>query len=149
MKIALASDHAGFQLKEQIKNYLINNYEIHDFGCLSENRVDYPDFIKKAAIAVSENEYERAIVFCGSGVGANIVANKIPNIRAVLCFSEYIAEFSRRHNNTNVLVLAGRLTTIDLAERYVDIWLKAPFEAGRHQDRLNKIKELEDSFIRK
>jgi ribose 5-phosphate isomerase B len=140
----MASDHAGFALKEQIKDYLcLGNYTIHDFGCFNEERVDYPDFIYQAALAVSHGEYERAVVFCGSGVGASIVANKVPGIRAVLCFSEYIAEYSRLHNDTNVLVLPGRLVTIDNAKRFTHIWLKAPFEKGRHQERLDKITEIE------
>lgn len=142
--IALASDHAGFELKEIIKNYLEEkNIAFKDFGCYNEERVDYPDFISKAAFSVSEKECDKAVLFCGSGVGASIVANKVPGIRAVLCFNEYLAEFSRRHNNSNALVLAGRLVAPDLAKRYVDIWLKSPYDGDRHQQRLDKITQLE------
>lgn len=147
MKIAIASDHAGFELKEKIKNYLSENgNQVEDFGCNSEERVDYPDYIKLAAIAVSQGNAERAVLVCGSGVGASIVGNKIPGIRAVLCFNEYIAEYSRLHNNSNALALAGRLVTFECAKRFVDIWLKTPYEGGRHQNRLDKITELEKEY---
>ena len=144
MKIALASDHAGYALKEEIKAYLVQQkMSLHDFGCFDESRVDYPDFISQAAKAVARGDFERGIVFCGSGVGASIVANKVPGIRAVLCFNEYLAEYSRKHNNTNILALAGRLVPYDLAVRYVDLWLATPYEGGRHQQRLDKITLLE------
>ena len=143
----MACDHAAFELKTQIIDYLDElSYEIEDFGAFSENRVDYPDIISKAAFAVSKGECEKGIFLCGSGVGASIVANKVPGIRAVLCFSEYIAEMSRRHNDANVLVLAGRLVTFELAKRYIDVWMNSPFDGGRHQDRLDKIKVLEQKI---
>jgi ribose 5-phosphate isomerase B len=143
MKLAFASDHAGFELKEIIKEYLNEKYRIEDFGCYTEERCDYPDLIVKAARSVAHGEADRALIFCGSGVGASITANKVHGVRCVLCFNEYIAEYSRLHNDTNALALAGRLLTPDIAKRLVDIWLTAPYEGGRHQGRLDKIHQIE------
>lgn len=144
MKIALASDHAAFALKEQVSDYLKSKgHEIKDYGTDSEASMDYPDTIKEAARAVSRHEAERGVVLCGSGIGASIVANKIRGIRAALCMDEYSAEFSRRHNDANVLVLAGRRRTMDDVSRYLDIWFSTPYEGGRHQNRLDKISQLE------
>lgn len=144
MKIALATDHAAFELKEQVKTYLLKKgFEVEDFGAYSPARVDYPDTIKLAARAVSGGECERGVVLCGSGIGASIVANKVRGIRAVLCMDEYSAEFSRRHNNANVLVLAGRRRTMEDAARYIDIWFSTDYEGGRHDARVAKISDLE------
>ncbi|HOJ50874.1 MAG TPA: ribose 5-phosphate isomerase B [Spirochaetota bacterium] len=147
-KIGVASDHAGFDLKEKVIVYLKKNgYDVIDYGCYSTESTDYPDWIVKPCIDIRDDKIKRAIVICGSGVGASIVANKVRGIRAVLCFNEYVAEYSRRHNNSNVLVLAGRLTTIDLAERYINIWLNTEFEGGRHQKRIDKIKKIEEGYF--
>lgn len=148
MKIVLAADHGGYELKEIIKEYLNSQgHQIEDVGCYSEESTDYPDWVSKAAKAVAAGEAERGIVFCGSGIGASIVANKVDGVRAVLCFSDYLAEYSRLHNNANVMALAGRLVAPDLAKRYVDIWLKTEYEGGRHQRRLDKITALEKESI--
>jgi ribose 5-phosphate isomerase B len=144
MKVAIASDHAAFDLKEQIKAYLEKKgFEILDFGADSAQSMDYPDTIKLAARSVSKGESGRAVVLCGSGVGASIVANKIKGIRAALCMDEYTAEYSRRHNNANVLVLPGRRRTMDDISRYLDIWFSTEYEGGRHQTRLDKIALIE------
>lgn len=147
MKIALASDHGGFKLKEQIKLFLNSQgHEILDFGCFSNESCDYPDFIQKAAVAVADNNAERAIVFCGSGVGASIVANKVPGVRAALCTSDYVAEYSRLHNDSNILAIGERLTSEEDAKRWIAIWLKTAYEGGRHQQRLDKITKMENSL---
>ncbi|MFN4215844.1 MAG: ribose 5-phosphate isomerase B [Brevinematales bacterium] len=144
MKIAIASDHAAYSLKEHLKNYLTNTgHEIIDFGTHSEESMDYPDTIKLAARAVAKHEVDRGIVLCGSGIGASIVANKIRGIRAALCLDEYSAEYSRRHNDANVMVLGGRRTTPEEAEKLVDIWLSTAFEGGRHIRRIEKIHIIE------
>ncbi len=144
MKIAMASDHAAYQLKEHLKMYLQKNgYEVVDFGTHSEESMDYPDTIKLATRAVAKKEADYGIVLCGSGIGASIVANKIRGIRAALCLDAYSAEYSRRHNDANVLVLGGRRTSPEEAEKFVSIWLSTEFEGGRHIRRLEKIHEIE------
>lgn len=110
IKIALAADYGGYKLKEEVKKVLEQQgYEILDYGCNSLKSVDYPDYIQKAAWAVAQNRAQFGIVFCGSGVGASIVANKVPKIRAVLGYNEYVVEYSRRHNNANILALGEGL----------------------------------------
>lgn len=139
MKISIASDHAGFCLKEEIKKAL-PDYEWVDFGAHSTDSIDYPDTGFPASKAIAEGECEKGILICGSGIGMSIVANKVPGIRAALCNSPEIARLSRMHNDANVLVLAGRFTPTPLALEIVSVWLNTPFEAGRHQTRINKIK---------
>jgi ribose 5-phosphate isomerase B len=145
MKIAIASDHAAWKLKEELKAYLKGKgHELVDFGTDSEASMDYPDTIKLAARSVSKGESERAVVLCGSGVGASIVANKVRGIRAVLALDEYSAEYSRRHNDSNVIALAGRRTEAPLAKKILDLWFGTAFEGGRHQARLDKIAKIEN-----
>ncbi len=144
MKIALAADHAGFLLKEEVKAYLTGKgHEVIDYGTNSLERMDYPDTIKLAARAVAGGICEQGVVVCASGVGAAIVANKIRGVRAALCLDEFTAEYSRSHNNANVISLAGKRQTMTDVSRYLDIWLSMPFEKGRHQKRLDKIREIE------
>jgi ribose 5-phosphate isomerase B len=143
MKIAIASDHAGFELKEQIKNYL-SDYNIEDFGTNSDESMDYPDTGFNAADAVSKGECERGILICGSGIGMSIVANKVSGIRAALCQTKEFAELSRKHNDSNILVLSGRFISRYLAKEIIDVWLKTEFENGRHQTRIDKIKLYEN-----
>lgn len=144
MKVAIASDHAAFGMKESVREYLKQKgHEVTDFGTMSEDSMDYPDTIRLAAKAVSEGKAERGVVFCGSGVGASIVANKFRGVRAALSLDEYTAEYSRRHNDANVIALAGRRTTIDDAKKILDIWFSTAFEGGRHQNRLDKIAKIE------
>jgi ribose 5-phosphate isomerase B len=149
MKIALASDHAAFELKEKVKAWLEKKkYEVIDYGTHSTESMDYPDTIVQAARAVSKGQCEKAVVMCGSGIGASIVANKVRGVRAALCMDEYSAEFSRRHNNANVLVLAGRRRTMDDVERYLDIWFDTAYESGRHDRRIAKIADIESEECR-
>lgn len=141
--IAIGSDHAGFDLKEKLKQYL-NELALpfHDFGTTSAERTDYPDWGSKVARAISKEEHQRGILICGAGIGMSIVANKFKGVRAALCCSEYMAEICRRHNDANVIVFGGRTTTPVLAKRMLKIWLETPFDGGRHLNRVNKINEL-------
>src|SRR5437867_3533829 len=128
MKIAVASDHAGFEYKEQIKQLLAKlGHEVRDFGTYSTERVDYPQFIRPAAEAVARGEFDRGIVLGGSGNGEAMVANKVRGIRCALCWNEESARLSRQHNDANVLSLGERMMTEDLALRIVRIWLTTDF----------------------
>jgi len=148
-KIVIGSDHAGYPLKEAIKQYLTEmGEEITDLGTHSEDDIDYPDFGIMISEKVSSGEFSRGILFCGSGVGMTIVANKFPSVRAVLCLDEDTARMSRLHNDTNILVLAGRQTDIETAKAITNAWLKTAFEGGRHKRRLDKIRELEKRLFR-
>jgi ribose 5-phosphate isomerase B len=138
MKIAIASDHAGFKLKEAVKDFL-QDYEVKDFGAKSSDSMDYPDTGFPAAISVASGECECGILICGSGIGMSIVANKVDGIRAALCQTVQFAKLSRKHNNANVLVLSGRFISRYLAKDIIKAWLTTNFEGGRHQTRLDKI----------
>jgi ribose 5-phosphate isomerase B len=144
MKIAVASDHAGYKLKLGVTEHLRRRQiEYIDFGCYSQEKVDYVDFAVKALEAMARGECDRAILVCGTGIGMGIVANKFKGIRATPCWDEYVAEMSRKHNNSNCLTLGGRVLPLDEALLIVDIWLDTPFEGGRHEERLSKISQLE------
>ncbi len=145
MKISIAADHAGFSLKERIKQALAAaGHQILDRGCYSEESVDYPDYGILAARDVADGVADRAVLICGSGIGMSIVANKVRGVRASLCANPEYAVMSRRHNDANVLTLGARLLDPDLALQIVDIWLKTPFDGGRHQRRVDKIRECGD-----
>ena len=145
MKLAIGSDHGGFALKEAIKDYLLNNgYEVEDFGCFSEESVDYPDFALKVAKAVSCGEFERGILICGTGIGISIAANKVKGVRAALCHDGLTARLAKQHNNANILCMGGRTTGVETAKDIVDNWLNSEFEGGRHLRRINKIKDIEE-----
>jgi ribose 5-phosphate isomerase B len=140
MKIALASDHAGFDYKQVIKHWLTGHgHEVKDLGTFSNERVDYPDFIRPAAEAVARGECERGIVLGGSGNGEAIVANKVRGIRCALCWNEESARLSRQHNDANMLSLGQRMLSQELALNIVELWLSTPFEGGRHTRRIAKI----------
>jgi ribose 5-phosphate isomerase B len=141
LKIALAADHAGFKLKEVIKAYLKRKHiDFYDFGALSETSVDYPDFARPAAEAVAKGEFDRGILFCGSGVGVTIVANKVKGIRAVNAYNSYIARQSRQHGDCNILCLAGKKLSRAKATTIVAVWLKTAFSGDeRHLRRIHKI----------
>ena len=140
MKIAIASDHAGFEYKEAIKRWLQQRgHDVRDFGTFSTERVDYPDFIRPAAEAVARGEYERGIVLGGSGNGEAIAANKVRGVRCGLCWNEESSRLSREHNDANVLSLGQRMISEELALRIVEIWLSTPFEGGRHVERIRKL----------
>jgi ribose 5-phosphate isomerase B len=143
-KLAIASDHAGVELKEEIKKFLPElGYPFDDFGVDGFESVDYPDYAKAVAEKVSNGEYEKGILLCGSGVGMAIVANKFPHVRAVQANDIYTAVMSRKHNDTNILALAGRVTGKELSKEIVKAWLETSFEGGRHERRLRKIKGIE------
>ncbi|MFT4902436.1 MAG: ribose 5-phosphate isomerase B [Thalassomonas sp.] len=140
MKIGLACDHAGFDYKEQLKDYLSRkNNNITDFGCYSLESVDYPDFAHKVAESVEKNENEMGIQFCGTGNGINMSANKHQGIRAALCWNSHIAEQARLHNNANILTMPARHLKWDEVIEIVDTFLSTKFEGGRHQKRVSKI----------
>ncbi len=141
MIIPIASDHAGFETKEIIKKILEERGLMAvDYGTHSEESVDYPDFAKLVSGAVSENEYERGILVCGSGQGMSMTANKYPGVRAALAWEKEIASLSRKHNDSNVLCIPGRFLSADEARVIVETWLDTEFEGGRHGRRVNKIK---------
>ena len=139
--IGIASDHGGFELKESIKEYLENNQiKYKDYGCYSEEAVDYPDYAKLVGEGVVDGNCEKGILICGTGIGISIAVNKIKGIRAALCHDCFSAEATRLHNNANVLVLGGRVVGSGLAEKIVDTFLKTDFSNDeRHIRRINKI----------
>ena len=146
MKIAIASDHRGFHLKEKVITLLkAKGHTVIDDGPASETSVDYPDFAALVAKKVSANEVDRGILICGTGIGMAIAANKFPGVRAAACADEVTAELSRRHNNLNVLCLSGDLLSSRVTERLVEIWIDTEFEGGRHERRVEKIRQLEQS----
>jgi len=144
MKIALGTDHAGYEYKERIKQYLAEKgHEVKDFGTYSPDACDYPDFIYPAALSVAKGECNRAIVMGGSGNGETIVANKVRGIRCAVCWSEEGARLSRAHNDANAMSIGARTVSIDLALKMIDIWLTTPFDGGRHARRIQKITKLD------
>jgi len=144
--VAIASDHAGYRLKEIVKAVLEEDgVPLKDYGAHSEESCDYPDFAAPAARAVSEGESDRAILCCGSAGGMAIVANKFPGVRAVACHDEWTTRMSRQHNDANVLALGGRVVDAEEARRLVRLWLGTAFEGGRHARRVSKISDLEHS----
>jgi ribose 5-phosphate isomerase B len=140
MRIALASDHAGFEYKEAIRSWLASHgHEVRDFGTASVEPVDYPDFVRPAAEAVARGDCERGIVLGGSGNGEAMTANKVRGIRCALCWSEDTARLSRQHNDANMLSIGQRMISRDIALRIVGIFLSTEFEGGRHVARVQKI----------
>lgn len=145
MKIALASDHAGFELKDAVARYLAGRGIAYtDFGSRPGETVDYVDLGEAAAASVAAGGHDRAVLVCGTGIGMSMVANKVPGLRATVCWSPVTAEMSRRHNDSNCLTLGGRVLSIDEGLALVGIWLDTPFEGGRHQRRLDKLKAVEE-----
>lgn len=136
--IAIGSDHAGFPLKEKLKTYLTEKgIEFRDFGTDSEDSCDYPVFAHRVCDAIRSGECELGILVCGTGIGMSIAANKVKGIRAAVCTEPYSAEFTRRHNNANVLCLGARVIGDGLAYLVTDAFLSAPFEGGKHQRRVD------------
>ena len=145
MKIAIASDHGGFDLKEQVKSWLQEmGHEAEDFGCLNKESCDYPDFGAAAARAVASGQCERGIVICTTGIGISIAANKVKGIRCALCSEPWSAEMTRRHNNANMLAMGAGAVGPLLARRIVETFLTTEFEGGRHQRRVDKITAVEN-----
>lgn len=149
MRIALAADHAGFELKEEIKKFLQEkNIQYQDFGTHSEKRTDFTDWGVKAVERITAGQFERGILVCGTGLGMNIIANKFFGIRATPCYNLYIARMAREHNNSNVLTLGGRVIGKDLAKEIVKVWLTAKFQGERHKRRLDKIRQAEEKNLK-
>jgi ribose 5-phosphate isomerase B len=141
--IIIGSDHAAYQMKEKIKAYIIKiGVDIEDVGAYSEDSVDYPDFGIKVASSVSKGKFKRGILLCGTGIGMSMVANKFPHVRAALCNDLFSAGMSRRHNNSNILVMGGRVIGETLAMEILKAWLETPFDGGRHQLRIEKFDNL-------
>jgi len=146
MHIALGADHAGFALKEHLKQTLVGlGHQIDDFGTNSEIATDYPPICAAVARAVVAGRADRGIVVGGSGQGEQIAANKVRGVRAALCNDPYAARMSRLHNDANVLSMGGRIIAFEMADEIVKVWLETPFEGGRHQRRLDQIAEIEQS----
>ena len=144
--IGIASDHGGFNLKKDIISLLSElGYEVNDMGPASDDSVDYPDYGISVADAVTNNVVSRGIVLCGTGIGMSIVVNRFPGIRGTLCSDVYTAKLCREHNDSNILIMGGRVVGSGLAREIVKVWLQTPFEGGRHQKRLDKIAQFDKS----
>ncbi|ADL41906.1 sugar-phosphate isomerase, RpiB/LacA/LacB family [Caldicellulosiruptor obsidiansis OB47] len=145
LKLAIGSDHAGFNLKEAVKKHLDKKgIEYKDFGTYSEESCDYPDIAKDVALAVKNGQYDFGILICGTGIGISIAANKVRGIRAALCHDTFSAKAARAHNNANILAMGARVIGEGLACEIVDAFLSSAFEGGRHQRRVDKIHLIED-----
>ena len=150
MKIAIGSDHAGWEIKHNLIHHLKDKgYKIKDFGCDNGDACDYPDFGLPVAEAVSRGEFERGILICGAGIGMSIVANKVPGVRAALCLTPVMVKVSREHNDANILILPGRIASQKESEEMTIIFLETKFsEEERHVRRLAKIKEIERKYFK-
>jgi len=147
MKIAIGSDHGGLRLKKEVIKHLEKkSIEVKDYGTYTEDSCDYPDFAEKVAEAVVAKEYDYGILICGTGIGISISANKIPGIRAALCSDTFSAHATREHNNANILAIGERVVGTGLALDIVDAFLGSTFEGGRHENRVNKIMEIEKKY---
>lgn len=144
MNIAVCSDHGGFELKLRLIPFIEEmGHTVTDFGCFSEASVDYPDMAFPMAEAVAAGEYERGIAICGTGIGVSICCNKVKGIRCALCGDVLSAELTRRHNDSNVLAMGGRIIGPETAKAITRVWLETGFDGGRHENRINKITEYE------
>ncbi len=140
LKIAIASDHAGYLYKERIKEFLASKgYNVKDFGTNSEESVDYPLYIRPAAVAVANGECDQGIILGGSGNGEAMVANKVRGVRCAVCWNKDSARLAREHNNANIISLGQRMMTVETALEVVETWLSAKFEGGRHERRIGQI----------
>jgi len=149
MTVAIGCDHAGWELKERLKAWLIQNgYQVVDFGTHSPEPVDYPDYAIQVAESVANGKAERGVLVCGTGIGMAMTANKIPGVRAAFCPDPFTARLSREHNDANVLTLGGRLMGREMAIEILGIWLNTSFQGGRHNRRIAKIGETEERYFR-
>lgn len=140
MKLAVACDHAGLELKAKVKEVLESEgHTVEDLGCYSHESCDYPEFAKKLCKGVLDRRFDRGILVCGTGLGMSYTANRYKGIRAALCLNTYMAEMARAHNDANVLVLGARILDDDTAREIVRVWMNTPFEGGRHLRRIQKI----------
>lgn len=141
-KILIASDHAGFHLKEELKKHFQSEHEFIDFGPNSSDSVDYPDYAHILSQKISESKNSFGVLICGSGIGMSMVANRYKDVRAALCLNEKMAQLSREHNNANVLVLGSRLISCEEAIKCLIMFFKSKFEGNRHQARLDKFNDV-------
>ncbi len=149
MKIAIACDHGGLNLKNEIKKYLAEQgYEVKDFGTDSAASCDYPDYALPAAESVAKGECDRGILVCSTGIGVSMVANKVPGVRCAHCHDTYCAEFTRLHNDANVIALGEKVVGVGYALKIVEVFLKTEFEGGRHQRRVDKITAVEKKYCK-
>lgn len=147
MSVALGCDEAGFQLKEKIKNFLLDKgIEVKDYGVYDTNPVLYPDIAVKVAKAVASGEHERGILVCGTGIGMAITANKVPGVRAAVCHDPYSAERSRKSNNAQIMALGARIVGEELAKSLISIWMESEFQGGGSIKKVEKINEYEREF---
>lgn len=150
MKVALGSDHNGFELKETVKAYLEElNCEVEDYGCYSCEDVDYPDVAFKVADDIREGKLERGILICGTGIGVAIAACKVPGIRAALCHDTYSAERARKSNNAQILTMGARVIGPETAKKVVEAWINSEFEGGNSTRKVQKIMDGEQEYIRR
>ncbi len=143
--LAIGADHAGYEAKETIKEYLQEKMiEVKDFGTFSKESCHYPVFAEKVSRSVASGECEKGILVCGSGIGVSIAANKIKGIRAALCYEPLLAEMARKHNDANVLCLGARFSGAETIKKIIDVFLKTEFEGGRHAERVKLISDIEN-----
>jgi ribose 5-phosphate isomerase B len=148
VKLAIASDHAGFRLKQQLLDTLKElNVEFDDLGTFDEQSVDYPDYGKKVAEGVAAGKYDQGVLICGTGLGMAITANKVRGVRAVTAHDTFSAQMARMHNDANVLTMGERVVGPGLAAEVLKTWLATEFEGGRHQRRVDKMKALEEAWV--
>jgi len=146
--LVIGSDHGGLELKQAVQAALASRgMAFDDYGTSNSDSVDYPDFAEKVAGAISRGDAELGILICGTGIGMSITANKFPGVRAALATDEFMAQMAKEHNNANILVLGGRVLTVELAVKMVNIWLDTAYEGGRHQLRLDKIAKVEAAVL--
>lgn len=149
MKISFGCDHGGFAVKNAVIEHLrTKGYDVLDFGTFGEDSCDYPDFALKVAKSVSSGEAEKGVLICGTGIGMSIAANKVKGIRCAHVNDAFSAEFTRRHNDSNVIALGARIASESDIIKYIDIFLSTPFEGGRHQRRVDKISQIESEFFK-
>ena len=148
MKLAIASEHAGFEMKEKIISHLKDKgLEVDDIGAQTDEPIDYPYIAADLAEKVADGQYDKGILLCGTGIGMTMAAGKVPGVRAALCTNAYMAKMTREHNDANVLCLGAWITGERLTYEIVDAFLSHDFQGGRHLPRVNKIKELEDKYF--
>jgi len=147
--IVVGSDHGGYELKQVVLEVLQQRgIECADYGTEGSDSVDYPDFAAKVAGAVSTGQADSGVLICGTGIGMSISANKFPGVRAALVHDEFTAQMAKEHNNANILAMGGRVLTLEQGKKFVEIWLDAQFEGGRHQNRLDKIATIEQQIAK-
>lgn len=142
-KIIIGSDHGGFILKEILKSYLSDhNFQVEDAGCYDAQSVNYPVIAKKVASQISSGDFQRGLLICGTGIGMSIAANRFKNVRATLCHEHFSAKMSREHNDSNLLVLGGRVIGEEIAKDILEVWLNTDFLGGRHQERIGMFDQI-------